>query len=388
MRKAFKFVSALALATVSLPVVAENSPYISKVYEYCPAPGQFVNLIPEFEAGDTHESILGKVEEQICGAENDGMISLGAFGGYVVFGFDHPLVNLPGEYDFKIFGNAFVGDMNALGGSCEPGIVMVSVDENGNGLPDDRWYELAGSDYAKPTTIRNYKIKYFRPSADHVATPDPEDKAITDNTYIRWESETAEGYVMKNTEHSQPYWPEWVDADALEFEGTKLADNFIDVKGDGSYFVQTFLEWGYADNLPNYRDPGFKIDWAVDESGNPVQLDKVDFIRVHTAVNQYCGRIGETSTEICGARDLHPEATASMVGIESDVCNINLVSVTRSSLRLHNVGDAIEAYVYSTDGRVMAVDNVECGDSEFDISALSSGVYVFVADGYKFKFAK
>ena len=31
----------------------EYSPYISKVYEYCPAPGQFINEMPRYEDGDT-----------------------------------------------------------------------------------------------------------------------------------------------------------------------------------------------------------------------------------------------------------------------------------------------------------------------------------------------
>ena len=41
------------------------TPYISKVYDFCPAPGQFVNMLPEFEDGDSHEQIITKVEEQI-----------------------------------------------------------------------------------------------------------------------------------------------------------------------------------------------------------------------------------------------------------------------------------------------------------------------------------
>ena len=48
---------------------------------------------------------------------------------------------------------------------------MVSVDVNGNGLPDDEWYELAGSEYQKPSTIKNYEITYYRP--DEAKTPVP-----------------------------------------------------------------------------------------------------------------------------------------------------------------------------------------------------------------------
>lgn len=38
----------------------EYSAYISKVYEYCPAPGQFINEMPRYEEGDTYETILQK----------------------------------------------------------------------------------------------------------------------------------------------------------------------------------------------------------------------------------------------------------------------------------------------------------------------------------------
>ncbi|MDE7150178.1 MAG: cell surface protein, partial [Bacteroidales bacterium] len=82
------------------------SRYITRVYEYCPAPGQFVNVMPEYEAGNTYADMLKKAEESVSGT-NDVLISLGAYGGYVTFGFDHRVVNVPGEYDFKIYGNAF-----------------------------------------------------------------------------------------------------------------------------------------------------------------------------------------------------------------------------------------------------------------------------------------
>ena len=59
------------------------------------------------------------------------------------------------------------------------------------------------------------------------------------------------------------------------------------------------------DENGNYYN-GFDIGWAVDpETREPVHLPGVDFIRVYTALNQYCGWIGETSTEIFMARDMH-----------------------------------------------------------------------------------
>lgn len=145
------------------------SRYITEVYEYRPAPGQFVNIMPLYEEGDTEEDMCRKARESISGT-NDIMISLGGYGGYVTFGFDHTVVNVPGQKDFKILGNAFYADANPnpsapdSGGSCEPGIVMVSIDQNNNGLPDDEWYELAGSEYHKPETRHGFQITYTRPA--------------------------------------------------------------------------------------------------------------------------------------------------------------------------------------------------------------------------------
>ena len=65
---------------------------------------------------------------------------------------------------------------------------MVSIDRNNNGIPDDEWYELAGSEYHKPTTRHNAKITYHRPAADKMPTPD-KNSPITDTTYILWETD-------------------------------------------------------------------------------------------------------------------------------------------------------------------------------------------------------
>ncbi len=71
---------------------------------------------------------------------------------------------------FRVLGNAFYSDLpefeDKKGGSCEPGIVEVSFDTNQNGLPDDEWYELAGSEYYKPETVKEYSITYRKPDPD------------------------------------------------------------------------------------------------------------------------------------------------------------------------------------------------------------------------------
>ena len=126
----------------------ENSPNISRVIEYRPAPGQHINrLFPTQDMSDTPENALKFANEKLV--NNAGMVGLGSFGGYVIVGFDHPIVNLKGEYDFKVLGNAFTN-------GAEPGIVMVCQDLNKNGIPDDDepWYELAGSDYNHPKPLK------------------------------------------------------------------------------------------------------------------------------------------------------------------------------------------------------------------------------------------
>ena len=207
-------------------------------------------------------------------------------------------------------GNAFYSlvEVDNPGGSCEPGIVMVAFDKNRNGIPDDdEWFELAGSEYYKPETIKNYKITYSRPDTNKEPVPD-ETGNITDQTYIGWvDNLGTTGYIPKNRFHTQEYYPKWINSDQLNFKGTRLKDNAEDISGMGTYWVQYAYDWGYVDNHPNDSTSlvSFDIGWAVDSNGNPVHLPGVDFIRVYTAVNQVCGWIGETSTEIIRAQDLH-----------------------------------------------------------------------------------
>lgn len=286
----------------------EYSPYIARVYEYNPAPGQFVNKMPEYEEGDTYADMTRKAEESISGT-NDIMITLGGYGGYVTFGFDHTVINIPGEADFRIWGNCFyeLTDPDRKGGSAEPGIVMVSYDTNCNGLPDDEWYELAGSEYRSDATRHNYSLTYCRPDPLRQIVAD-EENSIDDLYYIRWhDNEGTEGYMPKNVFHTQDYYPRWVSDDSMTFSGSLLAPNGKDISGYGTYYVLYSYPWGYVDNHPNeYADlNSFDIGNAVDSEGNPVSLPGADFIRVYTGVNQYCGWLGETSTEMNRAQDLH-----------------------------------------------------------------------------------
>lgn len=289
-----------------LPEVIPSTPYVTQVFDYRPAVGQFVNTMPKYEAGDTQEDMNRKVLEAI-GNNRRGVITLGGFGGYVVVGFDHTIENVKGKRDFRVLGNAFAGN-------SEPGIVMVSADTNHNGLPDDEWYELAGSAHKEPMAeswleqakeagndirlYHDYEITYYRPE-----TETEKENA----SYVRWEdSQQQSGFKAKNAFHLQPYFPQWITADQLTFRGTCLPQNTIDMSGTGSNYVgQNFL-YGYADNDDNSSvGSTFDIDWAVNAKGEKVNLNGVDFIKIYTGVHQECGWIGEISTEVSGVNDLH-----------------------------------------------------------------------------------
>ncbi|MBR2205874.1 MAG: hypothetical protein IJ898_05935 [Prevotella sp.] len=293
--------------------------------EYRPAPGQFVNDAPEYEEGDTEADMIRKCNERLAGLNpiDAHLVALGGWGGYITFHFDHPVVNLPGQRDFAVWGNAYQEMRNLVfGGMNEAGIVMVSQDTNGNGLPDDTWYEISGScdEDSVGKVVYDYEVTYQRnPMGD-----------------IPWtDNQGNSGTIDRNHYHTQEYYPLWLPEDELTFRGTRLPNNMhnlsdqVDATWSPYYYVLVGFRYGYADNLPNFTDDadatsynyegcGIDISWAVDEQRQPVNLDHIDFVRVYTGMNQKCPQPewwGETSTEILGAEDLHLEA--SITGIRS-----------------------------------------------------------------------
>ena len=272
-----------------------NAPnaFANKVWDYVPAPGQFVNTTTSaYKDGFIKEQVLEYATQQV---KNKSILTLGGFGGYIVLGFHQPIRNVSGEYDFKVYGNASYNKntaTGALGGAAEPGIVLVSKDTNGNGLPDDEWYELAGSEYGKSTETRGYEITYYRPQ------PSDGDVAWKDN-------QGNSGFILRNSYHQQSsYYPNWLGNEQT-FKGVRLKDNAFN---EGGTWVGYCYGWGYADNHPNNTEYAkFKIDWAVDQNGKSVKLDRIDFVKIYTAVNQNVGWMGEISTEVSTVENLHFE---------------------------------------------------------------------------------
>lgn len=312
MRKIF-----ILFAIIFLLNINAKGQFITEVLEYTPAPGQFINKAPWGNSA-SKTSLVGKV---------NGSMSLGGFGGYVVFKFENPVQNNPNNpygVDFTIFGNP-------LGTWSEPGVVYVMKDENGNGLPDDTWYELAGSDYFFSTTKHNYEVTYTNPKEEVAA-----DVLWTDNY-------GGTGAVVANNFHKQPYYPltenfPQINQDQYTLSGT-CVDGGLD-KTNPSYITSARKAFGYADNQLRGKAPytvpdnpytsvvenagadAFDISWAVDANGNYVDLDVIHFVKVQCAVNEEAGWLGEVSTEITGASVVEPN---SEISGEMDLVVINAV---------------------------------------------------------------
>ena len=332
-----------------LPV---HSKYIQAVDEYRPAPGQYINDVPEYETGDTEADMIRKCTESLAN-NNRGLVALGAYGGYITFHFDHSIANVPGQRDFAIWGNSYQEELGLFPGAGmgEAGIVMVSKDVNGNGLPDDPWYEISGScDVDSVGKVDyGYEITYHR---NPMGKSPWEDNRCNKDSLDRWDRY-----------HPQEYYPEWLP-DGLVFKGARLPRNGWDMteavpRSYSQYFwVLYFFAWGYADNqpneladrvTPNVEGCGIDIGWAVDEQRQPVNVDFVDFVRVYTGLNQKCGWLLDTSTEIIGAEDLHLDA--SIDAIKNALSGINPTYATSVSAEP----------LYDLQGRKIAKDKIKKG---------------------------
>lgn len=262
------------------------------VYDYTPAPGQFIN---ELKTGGfdgtqtTPELAITYAERRLT---EGSWVSLGGFGGYIIIGLDQSIDNGEGA-DFAIACNTFDG-------SSEPGVVWVMKDENGDGEPNDRWYELAGSETGKSETVHNYEVTYYRPTEAMMP--------------VEWTDNQGNSGAISYLEsfHSQEYYyPLWIEADSYTLRGTLLKARNYDSTGSGAMWVNPHYDWGYADNaspedyVTAERANHFDIANAIDGQGGAVTIEHIDFVKIQCAVQAESGWHGELSTEVCGLYNLN-----------------------------------------------------------------------------------
>lgn len=281
------------------PITDSSRASFDMVYEWMPAPGQFINMSADGGGNlTTPEDAVAWAQKRL---DKGSFVTLGGFGGYIVVGFDHSIISSNGDYDFAIAGNSFLNTSAGSNGSNEPGIVYVMQDTNGNGLPDDTWYELKGSEYGRPETMTNYEVTYFRPASAGI------DVEWVDN---RGNSGTID---YQASFHSQSYYyPLWIAEESYTLKGVCLPSRTYQDPSSGFWILDPY-GWGYADNVGDdtFALEGFpqcnrfRISDAIGTDGRPVRLEYIDFVKVQSAVNAKSGWIGEVSTEVLGFFDLH-----------------------------------------------------------------------------------
>jgi hypothetical protein len=258
-----------------------SSAYITKVFEYVYAPGQ-----------NAKQALLSDTANFIGEPKADkGWVYLGGFGGYIIAGFDHNVKNGDGS-DFEVFA--------LQGASPEPAVVYVMQDTNGDGKPNEIWYELKGNQFEN--SKRNYWVSYY--------------KAIKDSANITWkDSEGKIGELISGfgSAYSSGWWWSTTATDSITFYGTRLPDSYDNNStSNGQLWSVPYdrFKWGYAENLygTDFESVvgGNKLDIsnAVDSFGNTVNLTDIRFIKIQTAVFQQAGWLNEVSSEIRGAKDL------------------------------------------------------------------------------------
>ena len=276
------------------------NPYITSIFDFEPAPGMFANDVYKdgFKKEDVVRTALGRINETNVGYQLD----LGGFGGSIIVGFDHTVVNVPGQNDFKIYG----GDLTDKANPPAPGIIYVAYDKNGNGKPDeDEWYEIIGSQHTKANTIKNFKITYHKKAVGVPVVVSGPNDMFSDREHIFCENNSPETYYMPKSKSKKEYYPLWATQTSVTYEGTKLNVDFVTARpGQTTLWNFTPPEWGYA----NAVNPDIDIDWAVDKNGNKANLPGINFIKVVNCVSEpmgLCHQQSSMATKFAGAGDLH-----------------------------------------------------------------------------------
>lgn len=271
-----KFCKYLALAVMVATTACDNTDTVPgeddeslqrvsvTVIDYCPAPGQFVNVLPKYADGDSYDDIKRKVQNIFNGNDDNQVVTLGSCGGYIIVKTDRPISG-----PFQIIGNA-------IPTHAEPGVIQVSEDGK-------LWYTLRASGMEAPIVC---DIRYRRPADD-----------ATDEDYIYYATSSGDkGYLSRIPDfHKQPYFPQWIEQGTeMTFTALRLPDN--------GYIDSKTLQWvlkpyeGYADSYPN-SDPRSII------TPRGVNLpESFSYIRISSGVLQNCGPLGEASTEVGGIK--------------------------------------------------------------------------------------
>lgn len=308
---------AAGAGTLMLAIVATasaSSPFATRVVEYQPAPGQFINN-PDFN--DPARALGPPQGGGTTAPDNTKVVTLGGFGGSITLAFDQPILDQPASnlnplgLDAIVFGNAFFVGSTPARRWAEAGVIEISRDDNLNGLPDDPWFVIPGTHLGTVPAARRLTVTY---SDTNAGLPPVNKSWIPSSRAGQTWSVTAyalpldifTGPVVVNPLGlSAPTWGTagYADSSPTLILGDLDGDNLID---DPNLAPEDFYtrpsDPAALDTTPGSGGgDAFDLAWAVDpESGQPATLDRFDFIRITSAVNAVRGLFGEASVEIAG----------------------------------------------------------------------------------------
>ena len=300
-----------------------QSPFATRVVEYAPAPGQFVQ---SSQYNDPSRA-LGPpgMAGGLSAGDNAKVVTLGGFGGTITLGFDHSIwanPHNPMGLDFIVFGNAFFvgGDVNRRW--AESGVVEVSRDDNHNGLADDAWYLIPGSHLATtpptpppPPPLRT-TVMWDSAMLNPAWVPPGRSGAWTTSGYLLPASPFGSNPLLQNTGGgaSEQVWG-YADLAPTLLLGDTTASNVVDDPDADPARFYTVPDDPMTVGITPGSGGGsaFAIGWAVDEpTGLPVSppLDRIDFVRITTGVHGTTSLLGEVSTEVSAVADVRARYTA------------------------------------------------------------------------------
>jgi|CXWL01.1.fsa_nt_gi hypothetical protein len=272
-----------------------GSPFATRVVAYSPAPGQFVSD-PSFN--DPAEA-LGQPEGMgTSDGNNVSVVNLGGFGGYIVLGFDHTVLDDPLNplgLDAIVFSNAFWVGGNPDRHWAECATIEISRDENANGLADDPWYLITGSHLTAP--LARSQISWGDGSTTYAyqLPLNPFGAMVVVNPVAGTENEGIYGYA----EYSPTLFLGDRDGDDQIDNEEITAEEFYTTPDDPFEVGMTPGSGG---------GDAFDIAWAVDAAtGVRAELDGFDFIRLTTPVHVIMPPLGEKSAEIDAVADVSPD---------------------------------------------------------------------------------
>jgi len=315
---------------------AHAGDFATRVVEYAPAAGQFVN---NASFNDPGKALGAPIGGGTSAADNTKVVSLGGFGGSITLGFDGPVMDDPLNplgLDVIVFGNAIWAGGDPTRRFAEAGVIEISRDQNGNGEADDAWYVIAFPGLSDPPAS-DFESQQWDDDGD---TATPPGNTAWYPASVGASSFTTEGFRVPSALEASPV----VNSSGTVELHYGLADMSPTMRlGDLSGAIGAAGENRIDDPEDNPEiEPGafytvpddpmtvgvdagsgggdaFDIAWAVNPAtGAPANLDGFDFIRIRTGGNALLGAggvLGEMSTEIGAVADVRAlEPTADLDG--------------------------------------------------------------------------